>query len=210
MIRRSSLSPRQGIVLLHGRGGSGSDILGLMDLVSVSDCSAIAPEAPNHSWWPTSFLAPERQIAAHVEAGIASATSAVEDLLAQGISRERIWLCGFSQGACLALETFARAGQGLAGVLAFSGGLVGLTDHDDPSADLYGYRNKTFDYRETLTGRAWLSVHEVDPHIPLRRVRDSVACLSRMGVDVSMTVYPGTGHAVMREDIAALNRALGE
>ena len=67
MIRRSSPSPRQGIVLLHGRGGSGSDILGLMDLVSVSDCSAIAPEAPNNSWWPTSFLAPERQIALEVD-----------------------------------------------------------------------------------------------------------------------------------------------
>lgn len=208
MILRIPSAYRTGIVLLHGRGGAASDILGLLDLASVKDCAAIAPEAIGNSWWPTSFLAPERQMAPYVDAGIAKVSSAVSELEKLGLDRQNIWLCGFSQGACLALETYARAGHDLAGVLAFSGGLVGLADQGEPSGDLLGYRNKSFDYSARHSGKVWLSVHEVDPHIPLRRAKDSVACFSRMGADVSFTLYPGQGHAVMREDITALGQAL--
>ena len=130
----------------------------------------------------------------------------VAALEADGISRDRIWLGGFSQGACLALETFARAGAGLAGVLAFSGGLVGTSDTGAGGDDaLYGHPVKAFDYPERRDGaRVWLSVHEVDPHIPLKRVRESVDALQTLGAEVEAKIYPGAGHRVMPADQAAL------
>ena len=199
-----------GLVLAHGRGGSAGDILGLLAHAALPDVAAIAPEAPGNTWWPTSFLAPSRQIEPFVAAGLSAMREAVATLEAEGLPRERIWLCGFSQGACLALETFARDGTGLAGVIAFSGGLVGTSDAPgggDPA--LYGHAPKRFDYAGPRMGaRVWISVHERDPHIPLKRVEESAAILSALGASVETRVYPGAGHGVMQDDIAALRARL--
>ncbi|MFN3722317.1 MAG: alpha/beta hydrolase [Paracoccaceae bacterium] len=208
MIGRFPKAARQGVVILHGRGGSGADILSVLDHAGLPDVAAVAPEASGNSWWPTSFLAPAAQMEPHVQRGLASIAAAVAHLEQAGLPRSGIWLCGFSQGACLALEAYARAGEGLAGVFAFSGGLVGTSDHGLPDAALYGHAGKQLDYAGRRAGQVWISVHERDPHIPLRRVEDSAAALRRTGATVEMKVFPGAGHAVMREDIAALRRRL--
>lgn len=201
---------RHGLVLLHGRGGSAADILGLLAHAGLPDIAGLAPEAPGHSWWPTSFLAPSAQMAPFVAAGLAAVQDAIAALTAEGLPRDRIWLGGFSQGACLAAEAFARAGAGLAGLFAFSGALVGTADAPgDPDPALYGHRPKAFDYPGRRDGaRVWLSVHARDPHIPLARAQDSARVLAAMGASVDLQVFPGAGHAVMQDDIAALRRAL--
>lgn len=169
----------------------------------------VAPEAPGRSWWPTSFLAPSATIEPFVAAGIAAVTDAVGELESAGLPRDRIWLLGFSQGAVLALETFARAGEGLAGVFGLSGGLVGTGDAPGPATDaLYGHGPKLFDYAGRRTGRVWLSCHERDPHIPLARVRETLAALTELGASVESHIHPGAGHSVMREDIAAMRARL--
>lgn len=198
-----------GIVLLHGRGGSAADILGLMAHAALPDVAAIAPEAAGNSWWPTSFLAPAAQMEPFVAAALDKVGAAVATLQGEGIPADRLWLAGFSQGACLAAEAYARLGAPLAGVLAFSGGLVGTADADGgPSEALYGQRPKRFDYAGRRPGRVWLSVHERDPHIPRARVEETAATLAALGAKVETQLYPGAGHGVMREDIAALRRFL--
>jgi phospholipase/carboxylesterase len=197
---------RTGLVLAHGRGGSAGDILGLLAHAGLPDVSAIAPEAAGGSWWPTSFLAPTAVIGPHADQAVTVMAEAIATLEAEGIPRSAIWLGGFSQGAVLALETFARKGEGLAGVFALSGGLIGTGDaagEADPA--LYGHGQKRFDYPGRRDGaKVWMSVHERDPHIPLRRVRDSATVLTGMGAEVTTQVYPGAGHAVMREDVGQL------
>jgi phospholipase/carboxylesterase len=211
MLSRMPAGAKAGLVLLHGRGGSARDILSLLDHAALPQVAAIAPEAPGNSWWPTSFLAPTAQMAPFVGAGVQSVAKAVASLRDSGLTSGQIWLAGFSQGACLALECFARQqdwGQvGLAGVFGFSGGLVGTADHGTASPELMGHRDKTFAY-PALTGKVWISVHERDPHIPLKRARDSAEALQTAGATVQMQVYPGAGHSVMHEDIAALRSAL--
>jgi phospholipase/carboxylesterase len=201
---------RAGVVLIHGRGGSGADMLGLMSHAALPDVAAIAPDAPGRSWWPTSFLAPAVQMEPFVAAGLVAIGQAVGTLMAEGLARDRIWLCGFSQGACLALEAFARDGAGVAGVIALSGGLVGRADgpgRADPA--LYGFAPKLFDYPGRRdSAEVWISVHERDPHIPLRRVGESAAALQAMGAQVETRIYPGAGHAVMPDDMAALRARL--
>lgn len=196
-----------GIVLLHGRGGSAADILSLMSHAALPDMAAIAPEAPGNSWWPTSFLAPMAQMDPFVTSALTQVTTAIETLQADGIPADKIWLAGFSQGACLAAEAYARIGEPLAGLLAFSGGLVGTADAEGAATPaLYGHRPKAFAYDGPRKGKVWLSVYERDPHIPLLRVQDSAATLTALGAMVETQVYPGAGHGVMRDDIAALRR----
>lgn len=198
-----------GLVLLHGRGGSAADILSLMAHAALPDIAAIAPEAAGNSWWPTSFLAPSAQMEPFVIAALAQVEQAVAMLQADGIPPGRIWLAGFSQGACLAAEAYARKGAALAGLLAFSGGLVGTQDAaGGPTDALYGHRPKRFDYAGQRPGRVWLSVHDRDPHIPLARVQETASTLTALGATVEMKVHPGAGHGVMRDDIAALRRHL--
>lgn len=198
-----------GIVLLHGRGGTAADILSLMSHAALPDVAAIAPEAPGNSWWPTSFLAPAAQMEPFVDRALDGVGRAIDALRADGIPAGRIWLAGFSQGACLAAEAYARSGEGLAGLFAFSGALVGTSDAEGAAQpDLYGHRPKAFDYAGRREGRVWLSVHERDPHIPLARVRDSAATFTALGAAVETRVFPGAGHGVMHDDIAALRRYL--
>ena len=201
----------RGIVLLHGRGGSAADILSLMDHAGLPDVAAIAPEAPGATWWPSSFLAPHALIEPYVHRGVTAVTKSIAALQAEGIPRTAIWLGGFSQGACLALESFARTGDGLAGVLAFSGGLVGTSDTGEPEEDaLYGHAPKRFDYPGRRDGaRVWLSVHARDPHIPPKRAQDSIAALDLQGAAVTGVVYPGAGHSVMHQDLAQMRLWLG-
>lgn len=197
------------IVLLHGRGGSASDILGLMAHAALPDVAAIAPEAPGNSWWPTSFLAPMAQMDPFVTRALTQVDAAIATLQTEGIPTRRIWLAGFSQGACLALEAYARRGEALAGVLALSGGLVGTADAEGgPQQALYGHSPKRFDYTGSRPGKVWLSVHERDPHIPLARVQETAATLTALGAEVEVKTYPGAGHGVMRDDLGALRRLL--
>jgi phospholipase/carboxylesterase len=202
---------RAGIVLAHGRGGFADDILRVFHQLGLNDVAVIAPQAPGNSWWPTSFLAPMTQLRPDLEASLATMNTAIATLLADGIPAARIWLGGFSQGACLALETYARHTVALAGVFGLSGGLVGTADAgDEPMADLYGNLPKAFDYPSRRDGgRVWLSVHARDPHIPVRRVEDSAFVLDRMGADVQVQIHPGAGHAVLRDDLAIMHDWLG-
>jgi predicted esterase len=198
-----------GIVLLHGRGGSATDILSLMDHAALPQIAAIAPEAPGSSWWPTSFLAPSAQMEPFVTRALAQVDQAIATLQSEGIPQGHIWLSGFSQGACLAAEAYARNGTGLAGLLAFSGGLIGTGDaKGEPTEALYGYSPKTFAYTGKREGRVWLSVHERDPHIPLARVRDTANSFIALGATVETRIHPGAGHGLMQDDLAALRHLL--
>lgn len=211
MIRAGAPAARAtaGVVMLHGRGGSAGDILSLLNHAGLPDVAALAPQAPGNSWWPTSFLAPTSQMEPFVAKGIAAVAEGLHRLEEEGIPRNRLWILGFSQGACLALEAFARAGEGLAGVFAFSGGLVGTADRGAATPALYGHGDKALDYSGRREGaRVWLSVHDHDPHIPLQRVTDSAAALRAMGATVDLHRHPGAGHGVMQADSAALRAAL--
>ena len=199
-----------GLLLLHGRGGSAVDILGLLGPLALPDVAALAPEAPGNSWWPTSFLAPTAQIEPFVEAALVAVRAGVAAFEGEGLQRSQIWLGGFSQGACLALEAFAREGDGLAGVFGLSGGLVGSGDATGGAEQaLYGHKPKDFTYSGRRDGaRVWISVHERDPHIPLIRAQQSGDVLRAMGATVEMHIYPGAGHAVMQPDLAAMRARL--
>ena len=92
-------------VLLHGRGATALSILDLGNAINRPDLAWLAPQARGNTWYPNRFVAP----ISHNEPWLSSALSAVGDVVAQageaGAPRSRIVLIGFSQGACLALET---------------------------------------------------------------------------------------------------------
>lgn len=180
------------MIMVHGRGGSAASILELVESIDVPGFAYLAPEASGNTWYPNSFLAP---IPTN-EPGITSGVDLIDEIVASvesaGIPGERLMLLGFSQGACLALEYAARHPRRYGGIAGLSGGLIG--PDDTPRG-----------YPGSLDGTlVFLGCSDIDFHIPAARVQLTADILTRMEAGVTMRLYPGMGHLVNEDEVAAV------
>ena len=182
--------------MLHGRGGSAEDILSLADALEMPDLAYVAPQAPGHTWYPLSFLAPIAQNEPALSRALATVGAVVGAIAEGGVPAERVVLLGFSQGGCLALEYAARNARRY-------GGVVGL------SAALIGPPGTPRDYAGSLAGTPmFLGCSDVDGHIPLWRVQESTRVLRGLGAEVTERIYPGMGHTINDDEIARVRKLL--
>jgi len=177
------------VVLLHGRGGSAEDILSLAQPLYRENLAYFAPQAAGHTWYPNSFLAPREVNEPYLSSALAKVASLVAEIEDAGIQRDRILIAGFSQGACLATEFVASNPARYAGLIAFTGGLIG-----PPDASLH--------HEGALAGTpAFFLSGDPDPHVPWQRVQASAAELERMGAVVTSRRYPGRPHTITAEEL---------
>ena len=177
------------VVLLHGRGGSAEDILSLAQPLYREGLAYLAPQAAGHTWYPNSFLAPRETNEPYLSSALAKIASVVASIEAAGIPRDRIVVAGFSQGACLATEFVASNPAHYAGLIAFTGGLIG-----PPDSNLH--------HEGSLAGTPVLFLSgDPDPHVPWQRVQASAAELERMGAVVTARRYPGRPHTVSADEV---------
>ncbi len=178
-------------LLIHGRHASAEVILPLADRLAVPGVCFLAPSAETGSWYPGLFMGP---------------LSANEPLLSQSLDRlgailhsvnelgfdvgGEIALAGFSQGACLVLEYAARHPRRYAGILGFTGGLIG----PDPMR-----RREKGDFDGTPV---FIGCSERDPFIPAKRVVETAAHLRAQGAQVTTRFYPGSDHIITDDQIA--------
>lgn len=183
------------VILLHGRGGSAEDILSLAQPLYREGLAYLAPQAAGHTWYPNSFLAPRESNEPYLSSALAKIASVVASIESAGVTRDRILIAGFSQGACLATEFVASNPARYAGLIAFTGGLIGPLD-----ANMH--------HEGSLAGTpALLLSGDPDPHVPWQRVQASAAELERMGAMITARRYPGRPHTIASEEIE-LARAL--
>lgn len=184
------------VIAVHGRGASPRNILELAARFDRPDVTYVAPAAAGNTWYPLSFLSPIGQNEPGLSAALAVIDELVAALLARGVRRDRLVLMGFSQGACLAGEYSVRHAARYGGVLMFSGGLIGPP-------------GTTWDAVGSFEGMpVFLGCSDVDSHIPRARVEESAAVFARLGADVTMRLYPGMGHMVNDDEIAAARGVL--
>lgn len=179
------------LVLLHGRGGSGQDMLLLYHELRLPALAALAPQAAEGTWYPQSFLAPLEANQPYLDRSLAQLDLLVLDLIARGLPAERIALLGFSQGACLTLEYVARYPRRYGAVMGLTGGLIG------PPGTPRDHRGSLADTP------VFLGTSDPDPHVPLQRVQETQAVLSRMGAQVELRRYPGMPHTVNDDELNA-------
>jgi predicted esterase len=187
---------RLAVLLVHGRGASAEDILGLAVELALDDVTWLAPQAAGHAWYPHPFLAPLADNEPHLSSALRRLAALVDELAEAGVPAERVALVGFSQGACLACEHAARDARRWAAVAGLSGGLIG-----PPGTPR--------DYPGSLDGTpVLLGCSDVDPHIPLARVHETADVLSRLGAVVDERIYPRLAHTINRDELAALRALL--
>jgi phospholipase/carboxylesterase len=179
------------VVLLHGRGASAEDILGLAGEMYDERIAYLAPEAADHRWYPYSFMAPIAENEPWLSSALAKVGAVVKLAVDGGVPLERIFLCGFSQGACLSTEFIARHPARYGGLVALTGGLIGPADADlHHAGDLAGMP-------------ALFSSGDPDPHVPWSRVLASAKQFTAMSAKVHTQRYPGRPHTVLPQEIKA-------
>ena len=123
------------VILLHGYGSNGADLISLAPywakalpgaaFVSPNAIEPV-PQAPGgYQWFPISNLDPHL-----MEQGARAAAQSVDrfidrELEKYGLDAGRLALVGFSQGTMMALHVGLRREKQIAGVLGYSGVLVG-------------------------------------------------------------------------------------
>jgi predicted esterase len=198
LILRRGPSPsvaRLAVILVHGRGGSAAELLGLAGDLGINDIAWIAPQAAGQTWYPYSFLAPIAQNEPGITSGLNVFSRLLEELGQTGMPPDRVGMLGFSQGACLTLEFAARHPRRYAAIVGLSGGLIG-----PPGTPR--------DYEGSAEGTpVFLGCSDIDVHIPVERVHESAEVFRRLGAPVDERIYPQMGHTVNEDELAAV-RAL--
>lgn len=187
---------KKALVMLHGRGASAADILSLADYLGVNNFSLIAPQATNNTWYPYSFMAPVSANEPWLTSALTLLKEIVNDIIAAGVDKKEIYFLGFSQGACLMLEFTARNADHYGGIVAFTGGLIGETINN---------QNYTGDFLNTPV---FIGTSDPDPHVPVSRVKESTAILTRLHASVKEKIYPGMGHTISEGEISMAKNIL--
>ena len=172
--------PRKLVILLHGYGSDGNDLIGLGEFWAQGfpDVRFVSPNAPHtcgvnpfgFEWFPLDL---ERGDSDY-EAGAESAYPAIRDYVLQkteeaGLTLGDVVLGGFSQGAMMALYTGLQFEEPLAGILGFSGKLVDLENIGDlieskpPICLVHGQDDEVVPAEGSLTAKEalehyWLNV----------------------------------------------------
>ena len=190
--------PRQLVLLLHGLGADGNDLIGLAPYWApvLPEAEFISPDAPfpcdmapyGRQWFsfqnrsPAAILAGVRAAATILEAFIDEA------LTARNLDERSLALVGFSQGTMMSLYVGLRRENAPAGILGFSGALVGA----DTLAS------------EIRSRPPVLLIHgDADDIVPHGALAAAVQGLRAAGVPVEELTCPGLGHGI---DEAGLRR----
>jgi len=197
----ASGKPDNLVVFLHGYGADGKDLLGLSDILKqgLPNTLFISPDAPNsctlnpmgYEWFPI----PRFDGSSLIEAAIGRDKSAVIlnkflDKISTdtGISAERTFLMGFSQGCMMSLHIAPRRIKMLAGVIGISGMLI------EPERLL----------NETLQRPPVLLVHgDEDDVVPFEEMGKANDALINSGFKVLTLRSKGTSHGIAQDGLNA-------
>lgn len=192
----SAETAKAAMILVHGRGATAQDILGLSREFWNPDFHFVAPQAAGFAWYPYSFLEPVEKN----EPGLSSALQLLHEMLntlaKSGIPAQKTILLGFSQGACLVTEFAARFPQRFGGIVGLSGGLIGR-------------EVRLEDYDGTLEQTPiFLGCSDRDPHIPKTRVNLSEIILKKLDAQVEKRIYPNMAHTINADEIEAVREMM--
>jgi phospholipase/carboxylesterase len=188
------------VVLLHGYGADGADLLGLADPLGphMPDTLFVAPDAPErcknnpfgYQWFPIPWLDGSSQEAAEASQDVSSdlLDRFLDDLLAEeGLRPSQMILFGFSQGTMMSLHVAPRRPDPVAGVVGFSGRL------------LVPERLEA----EAVAKPPILLVHgDADDVVPIASLREAGDTLTRAGFETYGHVMRGTAHGIAPDGLS--------
>ena len=189
-------APKKLVILLHGYGADGDDLIGLAPHLSrvLATAAFLAPNAPQRcagspfgfQWWDIgTFSADERLRGAEAAAPLLNEFIDAE-LARYNLDESDLALIGFSQGTMMALHVGLRRERAVAGIVGLSGGLVGPAQLAD----------------EIRCRPPILLVHgDRDDMLPIEHMFEAAQGLAAVGVTAQWHVSEGTGHAIAADGL---------
>jgi len=184
-------APRSLVILLHGLGADGDDLIGLQQYWGplVPGAEFVSPNAPfpcdmgpyGYQWFSVQDRSP-----AAVLAGVRAAAPSLdafidEEVRKRGLDESRTVLVGFSQGTMMSLYVGLRRERPLAGILGYSGRLL--------APELLA--------SELRSRPPVLLVHgDADQVVPYESLARADTALKAAGVPVETLTCPGIGHSI--------------
>lgn len=188
----SGQSPKGLVVTLHGYGSNGDDLISLAPYWDrlLPDVQFSSPNAPArvpgfgemYQWFPIESMDP-----VHLANGVRDAAPMLEafmdaEMARCGVTKAQTALVGFSQGTMMALQVGLASKEPYAGVLGFSGALVG-----NP---------------EIASKPPVLLVHgDQDEVVPLAASQMAQQFLSAAGLDARLHVSPRAAHTIAMDGL---------
>jgi len=197
--------PRQIVLLLHGVGADGNDLIGLAPFFQqvLPEAAFFSPNAPHpfdmapfgYQWFSLNDFGPEARLKG-TRAAAPALDHFIDHLLAVfGLEEKDMALIGFSQGTMMALYVGLRRAKALAGIVGFSGMLVGA---DSLAAELRS--------RPPV-----LLVHgDADAILPVQSLDQAKQELEAHKVPVRAHTRPGLAHGIDEEGIKLAQEFLRE
>lgn len=209
--------PRKLVVLVHGYGADGNDLIALAPYLqrALPDAAFVAPDGPSpcdmspmgRQWFPIDLDDPSRmsrdpaRMLERFSTMSAAADEVVpllngfidEELARHGLGGEALALIGFSQGTMMSLHIGLRRRPAPAAIVGFSGALLAPD---------------SLEGAEISRPPVQLIHGDQDDLVPPLAMFAAAAALGRAGVPTGFHVSPGTGHGIAPDGIELAIRHL--
>jgi phospholipase/carboxylesterase len=183
--------PRRLVILLHGLGADGNDLIGLAPYWArlLPDAEFLSPNAPfpcdmapyGYQWFSSQDRTPEAVLGGVRAAAPILDTFIDEALEERGLDSRELALVGFSQGTMMSLFVGLRRAEPVAGIVGFSGRLL--------APELLA--------SELRSRPPTLLVHGTeDPLVPYSSLAAAETTLKAAGVPVETVTSVGIGHSI--------------
>jgi phospholipase/carboxylesterase len=184
-------APQQLVVLLHGYGADGNDLIELAPhwAKQLPHAAFAAPHAPfpcEAAPYGRQWFGFEGRDPAAIYAGLQAAAGILDHYLDLALAEfnlpaNRMALVGFSQGTMMALHVAPRREAAVGGIVGYSGRLIG--------PQLLA--------NEIQSHPPVLLVHgDADPVVPFASMAEAAGALTALGVPVATERRPGLPHAI--------------
>jgi phospholipase/carboxylesterase len=199
------------VILLHGRSGTpqniGNRFVSSLLLPSTeSKLCVLAPAAEDRTWYPNRYSADFSQNEPWLSAAVERVEREVQELEAAGITRDKIIIGGFSQGACLAAKYVMRYPAKYWGVFVLAGAMPGLFSYVVNS--LKGLEE--FEGVDLKGTRVLVATGDEDPLVKPRAVEWTAWVFSKVNADVTKQVYDKVGHQICQESLNTIKEWVKE
>lgn len=186
----SGKPPQQIVLLLHGYGSNGADLISLAAhwRNALPNALFLAPNAPHkcdmgagYQWWPLTAFTPQALAAGATRAAGALDAFIDRKLTQYELSEAQLAIVGFSQGTMMAFHVGLRRRAQVAGIVGYSGTLTGAPELS----------------HQIVTKPPVLLIHgSADPVVPVAALHAAKSELQRLGLSVTTHVSPGLGHSI--------------